>query len=470
MAGVPPDREAALLALVAQIDRSSAVSSVAGPCPGAATALWLCLRAAGGGTAAGKPRQWASGFLAECRALDEARLVLRCSEAGELHLAAGAAGTFEARFDGERAPSLWLERRDMAEWAGFLARDMHADRERVPGTRNLVANLALQLPYPTNATIADVPVSACCEVLAALHDHLAVPGRADGGTVLLGERELIQAIAELTGIAVEVVGPILSVLTMDGDNAEWHAALPGAPIAPLVRVAGDTLAPCGRGLRTEPGLFLTRELRRRDPERYHNDAHQREIAFRTDLYTLFANLRYVVSVDRIVLRRDDRRNRTDIDAAIFDRKTGTLAVFELKSQDPLARTVGELERQRENLTRAGRQVSAILDWINRNGGDEVLNRMDRGTAKRFRVQRVLPFVLGRYLADCGGSRNARIAWGSWGQVLRELVSIESGNPLLSLHDRLVSANRVDEFRGSLAAPKEVRLGQSRILVRDGWPE
>jgi hypothetical protein len=30
--------------------------------------------------------------------------------------------------------------------------------------------------------------------------------------------------------------------------------------------------------------------------------------------------------------------RTDIDAVVFDRKSGTLGIFELKSQDPFARS------------------------------------------------------------------------------------------------------------------------------------
>jgi len=38
--------------------------------------------------------------------------------------------------------------------------------------------------------------------------------------------------------------------------------------------------------------------------------------------------------------------RTDVDALVFDRKTGTLGVFELKAQDPFARSVEERQRQR----------------------------------------------------------------------------------------------------------------------------
>ena len=41
--------------------------------------------------------------------------------------------------------------------------------------------------------------------------------------------------------------------------------------------------------------------------------------------------------------------------------------------------------------------------------------MDRGTAKRFRVRKIFPFVLGRYLAHVGDAATGdrRAAWGTW---------------------------------------------------------
>ena len=150
----------------------------------------------------------------------------------------------------------------------------------------------------------------------------------------------------------------------------------------------------------------------------------------------------MTSAGRIELRRDDGDVRTDIDAVVFDRKTGTLGLFELKSQDPFARSTAELARQRDNVLYANRQISGVLDWLQRHGADELLGRVDARTAKTFRVQKVYPFVLGRYLAHFsdGPEPDRRAAWGTWPQLLRLLdgqpVRATDANPLASLFTRL----------------------------------
>ncbi|HYY80315.1 MAG TPA: hypothetical protein VFD04_14195, partial [Actinomycetes bacterium] len=53
---------------------------------------------------------------------------------------------------------------------------------------------------------------------------------------------------------------------------------------------------------------------------------------------------------------------------------GTLGVFELKAQDPFARSAEERQRQRDTFFHANRQVSAILEWVQRHGPDDLLAR------------------------------------------------------------------------------------------------
>ena len=203
--------------------------------------------------------------------------------------------------------------------------------------------------------------------------------------------------------------------------------MPGVAAAPLIRVDPGRLVWSVHGLTTEPLLFLARELKRRFAQEYHNSAYLRESVFRQDLYALFQDKRFVTSAGRIELRRDGGDVRTDVDAVVFDRKTGTLGFFELKSQDPFARSTAESARQRDNVLYANRQVSGVLAWLNRHGADTLLARVDTRTAKTFRVHKVYPFVLGRYLAHFsdGPEPDCRAAWGTWPQVLRLL----DGQPL-----------------------------------------
>jgi hypothetical protein len=124
---------------------------------------------------------------------------------------------------------------------------------------------------------------------------------------------------------------------------------------------------------------------------------------------------------------------------------GALGVFELKAQDPFARSVEERLRQRDNFFHANRQVSAILEWVKRYGADDLVLRFDERTARRLHVQKVHVFVLGRYLAHFSGGPepDRRAAWGSWPQVLQILEDkfLDSGrrDPLGTLFARLHGA-------------------------------
>ncbi len=165
--------------------------------------------------------------------------------------------------------------------------------------------------------------------------------------------------------------------------------------------------------------------------------------------------------------------RTDIDAVVFDRKTGTLGFFELKSQDPFARSTAELARQRDNVLYANRQISGVLAWLNRHGADALLDRVDTRTAKMFRVQKVYPFVLGRYLAHFsdGPEPDRRAAWGTWPQLLRLLdgqpFRATDANPLASLFTRLT--NDVPLIRPPADdAPREIAIGAARLIVHPSY--
>jgi hypothetical protein len=161
--------------------------------------------------------------------------------------------------------------------------------------------------------------------------------------------------------------------------------------------------------------------------------------------------------------------RTDIDAAVFDRKTGTLGLFELKSQDPFARSVAELTRQRDNVLYANHQISGVLDWVNRHGASEMLERIDRQTAKRFRVQRIYPFVLGRYLVQFndGALPDRRAAWGTWPAVLRVTSAPpfpgSETNPIASLFTRLPRDVSIERPAAG-TPPRRISVSDLTVIV------
>ncbi|CAN5534227.1 hypothetical protein BH09CHL1_BH09CHL1_32100 [soil metagenome] len=454
---VPLDREAAIQALLRAIDQI-APSRGNAPIPdlisghrlanlGGTKALQFCLEEPSERQNLGDIDAWAVRFLADCHHLAEAELVITHCETGFMRVLNGDRSSIDAWIATKRLPTSWRERSDIDWWAKSLADSNESDA------------MAYQLGYPQDALLGGCTVETYRRVLNWL-----VPQEPGAQS----ESETIRSIGTDLAIDPETIKIALASFTLDRENAAYHAAVPGVAAAPIIRIGQDRIALSRFGLLSEPLLFLTREIRRRDAQEYHNSAYLRETVFRDDLYALFQDKRFVASTGRINLRKTGGEVRTDIDAAVFDRKSGTLGLFELKSQDPFARSTAELTRQRDNFLFANRQVSGTLDWIKRHGADEIVARIDSRAAKTFRAHKVYPFVLGRFLAhfNDGAEPDRRAAWGTWPQVLRLLetqpMQPTDANPIASLFTRLSK----DPPPG-ITLPGEHRvidLGETRLTV------
>lgn len=423
---------------------------------------------------------WAERFLADCDQVALAGQALAQCASGHLQLQQRAPRTFVAWATSRRLSPEQRERADFDWWSAHAARQtaprlasLRVERERIVALLGIggpsvsesagykandpeveryyrqlgqayVARFACQHSYPADAVIGGATFGQYTAILALLIGwlHCERDRRApDGDLTPHDERAMVVALADALDAEPATIEAALQPFILDRENAAYHSALPGHAAPPLVRLGEGRVVWSVRGLLGEPLIFLARGLRRRHAQEYHNRARLREEVFRQDLYRLFGDKRFVLSAGRVELKRSGEA-RTDLDALVFDRKTGTLGVFELKTQDPCARSVEERQRQRDNFFHANRQVSAILEWVQRHGPDDLLARFDERAAKRFHVQKVYLFVLGRYLAHFTGGPepDRRAAWGSWPQVLQ---AVEKGtfdpdhrNPLGALFARL----------------------------------
>ncbi len=512
-ADLPTDRTAALLALLRVQDRlphlpsrDPATDLISGHRlvnPGGGKALQLCLEADTDHPLPAAPSDdldaWARGFLRECGAAAEAEQVLLLLETGSMRITADASGTFHAWLATKRTPASWRPRFDIDWWATSLAQPHRAELEELqtegpepgleqepprgvadqePPDRRLadlhLQRMTYQLGYPPETVIGGCTIQTYRDVLAHLIARALQLQAGDRGEAMVPqfERALVAEIATALGVEPVVIGRAVATFTLDRENAAYHAAVPGIAAAPLVRIAPDHIVLSRFGLTTEPLFFLARELKRRHSEDYHNAAHVRESVFRQDLYALFQDKRFITSAGRVKLRREYGDLRTDIDALVFDRKTGTLGLFELKSQDPFARSVAEMARQRDNVLYANRQISGVLAWLKRYGPDALLGRVDTRAAKTFRAHKVYPFVLGRYLAhfNDGAEPDRRAAWGTWPQLLRlvedQPLRTTDANPIASLFNRLTND---DLLRPPADYPRwELIIGGAHLTVHPSY--
>src|SRR5438067_1166270 len=462
---------------------------------------------------------WADQVLLECDRLAAGEQVLAHCETGFMSMQQAGQKDFSVWIASKKMPTEWREREDLAWWTKALAKtyeremqelavekvsiqqqlDAFASQWQAAGTvyrttqeiddyyRRLgmlrVKSMACHFLYPAQTLIGGCTVELYGNVLAVLigwalkHldlcrafvvQHPSCPLRA-----LLAPPHaaavLIEALSETLGVESAVMRRVVDAYSLSHENVSSHCAVAGTPAPPLLRLNAQHLVWSLTGLLSEPFLFLARELKRRHSYEYHTASHVHEELFRQDLYQLFSDKRFVRSADSVELRGVQGDLTTDVDALIFDRKTGVLALFELKSQDLFAYSPQERRRQRDYFYNAGKQVLACVQWLNRNGANALLARLDPKRVKRLKVQKTYIFVLGRYLAHFfdGPEFDRRAAWGTWPQVLRLVNEVsfgaEEANPIQSLYNKLMKDTPLTPSSPVLDV-QEITLGDSNVYV------
>src|SRR5437868_5021060 len=462
---------------------------------------------------------WADQVLLECDRLTEGEQVLAHCETGFMRMQQAGQKDFSVWVASKKMPTEWREREDLAWWTNALAktyeREMQelavekvsiqqqldafagqwqADMTVYRTTREIddyynrlgmarVKCMACHFLYPAQTLIGGCTVELYGNVLAAVIGwalkHLdlcrafVVQHPSCPMSSLLAPPHataaLIEVLSETLGVESAAIRRVVDAYSLSHENVSYHCSAAGTPAPPLLRLDEQHLVWSLTGLLSEPFLFLTRELKRRYSYEYHTASHVHEEVFRQDLYRLFSDKRFVRSAGRIELRGVQGDLTTDVDALIFDRKTGVLALFELKSQDLFAYSPQERRRQRDYFYNAGKQVLACVQWLNRNGANALLARLDPKLVKRLKVQKTYIFVLGRYLAHFfdGPEFDQRAAWGTWPQVLRLVnatsFGAEDANPIQALYNKLLKDTPLTP-PGPLVDVQEITIGESTVYV------
>lgn len=461
---------------------------------------------------------WANTMLQTCNLLAQGERILEYCETGFLRLQQSNDAHFNVWVAGKKMPSEWREREDLSTWTDMLAQTYASQMDALQSEKAHIQQQLIQVIEQWNGQVSDLytttpVVDDYYQRLAMLCVKRMVPFNTYPGSIVIGgctfqvyrdvlavlvslvlkyldcysllsnehsplvashessvcsDTELVEKIATTLAIDEKMARAALDAYTLDAENVSYHySAVSDVPEPPLIHLDEQHRLLSFAGLLTEPLFFLLRELKRRYSYEYHTASQVREEIFRQDVYSIFTDKRFVKSTGHVELRGAKGTLTTDVDALLFDRKTGTLALFELKSQDPFAYSRQERLRQRDNFYAAGKQVIAAIEWIRRNGANALLERLNAKQVKHLKAQKVYVFVLGRYLAHFfeGAEHDGRAAWGTWAQVLRLLdgKGVEEANPIQSLFNKLVKDTPlalINKERGM----QEILIGDTGIRV------
>lgn len=213
----------------------------------------------------------------------------------------------------------------------------------------------------------------------------------------------------------ETVSVLVDSLTLFPENKDYHVNREVSPAPPFLQVGQDSLIQSSFGCEGNPFYFMNKELKRAYPKDYFNAVNDREKYFRDELYMLFNSSRYVTVCKSVVIKI--KNVHTDIDAAVLHPESGTLAIFQLKWQDPFGKSMKERYSRIKNFyPKTVEWIEKVTQWLNDNDTKLILASL--GLDKTISLNKVLLFVVNRNAAHFSGYENdKRAAWTSWYRLL-----------------------------------------------------
>ncbi len=282
-------------------------------------------------------------------------------------------------------------------------------------------------------------------------------------TVTAGEPQLLSYLSAALAITETEAQQVLDTLKSTPDSVQAQTSEPAVHIAPFLKVNPSTVIFSIAGTLGSPFDIMLAELYRRYRKDWDHAVDEREESFRKELYDLFPTDRFAKPLKPLVLKKRGV-TATDIDAAVFDRETGALGLFQLKWQDPFGTSMRKRNSKMMNFLReSNRWISTVSTFLLER--PHALDHLLGEETVRFHdVRSIHLFVIGRHFSHFSGgaSRDSRAAWGMWPQVLRLFKeSADGSNPITWLHKTLQEQSPTTKVPVTLK-PYEMRIGEYLI--------
>lgn len=266
---------------------------------------------------------------------------------------------------------------------------------------------------------------------------------------------------------------IFSCLTLTKENFDYYLEYPSTPPPMYFQVSENLIIRSIAGCLSNPFSLLNRELKRKFRSDYDKAVNRREDRFRNELFMFFPDERIIKIPREINISYNGIK--TDIDAVVFDSKTGTLGIFQLKWQDPFAKDMTERYSRMSNLfPKANEWVSKMKFWATNNTSKTIINslQINKQLKEKSEVKEICCFVISRNQMNFTGMEIAdeTVAWSSWYQLIESQARIQTDfdDPIREMFVKIKSfspKNRINMEKLPQAEDIEVQIGKIKVFYK-----
>jgi hypothetical protein len=236
--------------------------------------------------------------------------------------------------------------------------------------------------------------------------------------------------------------------------------------APLIESGNTIILP--RYVRTSnPYSFLLSRLMFFYEDDLTRARDEREAPFQCDLLRLFAGEGYIVGKLNAMLNNEDGTDLTDIDSAIYEKKTNCLYLFQLYWPDIYAGEPRKRENRYKNFRKKTKWITDVQGWIKDNATSELIYRLDLNDViidvENLQVELIM---LNRWWTMFSGKSpyKKEAIWLSWSYLRFLVKQAPDTNCLLAF--AYTAAKRGLEIQ-DLSRPfeKDYQVGSMHVLVK-----
>ena len=245
------------------------------------------------------------------------------------------------------------------------------------------------------------------------------------------KENLIKLIAENRNISKEAAQSVFDCLTLSSHNISLYDK-PMYCTAPFIQLSKELVIQSMAGTLHSPFGFLLENLSCSYLKDWSNNVGNREASFRKELYLLFEEDNYLC-LDRPVNIISATYGKTDIDAVIIDKKSGEIALFQLKWQGPTYISTKAMHSKSKNYYDETRKwLMVINDWVE-NTSIQNISSLFGIPQKYIDKSKIHIFILGRHHANYSSNAVAdeSCVWGQWYQFLSSIQFVDATLPKIS---------------------------------------
>lgn len=240
------------------------------------------------------------------------------------------------------------------------------------------------------------------------------------------EKNLIKIIKEYTNIDEEKTIEIIEILLTDLTQNYSFLEPKYPPL--LIKASKNFIMIPLYTFFTNPFLSLFQMLKYKCSKDWDRATINREKIYRTDLYNLFSDDNFI-KINSSVKIKSNNITITDIDACVYDKKNKTLALFQLKWNEPFGASLTARESRMKNYLYPSNQwVNQVNEWLN-NVEDSDLSRT-LGIKKHELIgSKKLLFVVGKYANEFTSDfeYNKQACWISFPMLKKLMNQISKKN-------------------------------------------